>query len=140
VVQPFSRQQVGLYASDDYVARFGLPASVEEFHRHRFIGSDFADSRAPFYRWLRQNVPAENIVFRLTDDQNVQEAVLAGAGIGFLSAHRAAHHGNLQLVMEAREDWTAPLWLVTHVDLHRSTKVQAFLSFLKQHAQDQAWG
>ena len=139
VVQPFARQQVGLYASDDYVARYGLPASVEEFAKHRFIGSDFADSRAPFYRWLRENVPPENVVFRLTDDHNVQEAVVAGAGIGFITAHRAARFENLQMVMEARDDWTAPLWLVTHVDLHRSTKVQAFLSFLKQNAASQDW-
>ena len=27
-----------------------------------------------------------------------------------------------------------PLWLVTHVDLHRTTKVQAFLRFLKDRA------
>jgi hypothetical protein len=26
------------------------------------------------------------------------------------------------------------LWLVTHVDLHRTTKVQALLRFLKQEA------
>jgi hypothetical protein len=26
------------------------------------------------------------------------------------------------------------LWLVTHVDLHRTTKVQSFLTFLKAEA------
>ncbi|MEX0282675.1 MAG: LysR family transcriptional regulator [Arenibacterium sp.] len=139
VVQPFAHQQVGLYASDDYVARYGLPASVEEFDQHRFIGSDYADSRAPFYRWLRENVPADNIAFRLTDDHNVQDAVVAGAGIGFLSARRAARYDNLQMVMEARDDWTAPLWLVTHVDLHRSAKVQTFLNFLKKTMRTRDW-
>ena len=35
-------------------------------------------------------------------------------------------------VMRAQpRDWASPLWLVTHVDLHRTTKVQAFLTFLK---------
>ena len=29
----------------------------------------------------------------------------------------------------------APLWIVTHVDLHRTRKVQAFLSYLKEAAQ-----
>jgi hypothetical protein len=28
--------------------------------------------------------------------------------------------------------------LVTHVDLHRTTKVQAFLNFLKEHSKE--WG
>ena len=36
--------------------------------------------------------------------------------------------------MPPREEWSAKLWLVTHVDLHRTTKVQAFLSFLKDQA------
>jgi DNA-binding transcriptional LysR family regulator len=37
--------------------------------------------------------------------------------------------------MPPRPDWEAPLWLVTHVDLHRTLKVQRFLSHLKQAAQ-----
>ena len=40
-------------------------------------------------------------------------------------------------VTPSRDDWSGPLWLVTHVDLHRTTKVQAFLSFLREAAQ--AW-
>jgi DNA-binding transcriptional LysR family regulator len=39
-------------------------------------------------------------------------------------------------VMPSQKEWTAPLWLVTHVDLHRTTKVQAFLKFLKEKASD----
>jgi len=42
--------------------------------------------------------------------------------------------GGLTEVLAPRDDWSAPLWLVTHMDLHRTTKVQAFLSFLKDQA------
>ena len=38
------------------------------------------------------------------------------------------------VLFEPQEEWSAPLWLVTHVDLHRTTKVQAFLKFLKEDA------
>jgi len=34
-------------------------------------------------------------------------------------------------VIPSLDEWSAPLWLVTHVDLHRTTKVQAFLRFIK---------
>ena len=60
-----------------------------------------------------------------------EAAVIGGAGIGFLGTREAALHPDLVQVMPPREDWTAPLWLVTHVDLHRTAKVQAFLSHLK---------
>jgi DNA-binding transcriptional LysR family regulator len=36
--------------------------------------------------------------------------------------------------MPPRPEWAAPLWLVTHMDLHRTTKVQAFLTHLKERA------
>ena len=64
----------------------------------------------------------------------MEQAVLAGAGIGFFGAREAAAHPDLVQVMPPQEDWTSPLWLVTHVDLHRTAKVQAFLSFLKEYA------
>jgi hypothetical protein len=29
------------------------------------------------------------------------------------------------------EEWTAKIWLVTHMDLHRTAKVQSFVRHLK---------
>ena len=62
-------------------------------------------------------------------------AVLAGAGIGFLARWEASRHPELEEVMEPLPEWAGKLWLVTHVDLHRTPKVQSFLKFLKQEAQ-----
>ena len=36
--------------------------------------------------------------------------------------------------MRPREEWETPLWLVTHVDLHRTTKVQAFVAHIREAA------
>lgn len=129
VVQPFIRQSIGLYASQSYLDRYGQPGG--NFSGHRFVGADDENSRAPFYQWLRANVPADSISFRATDAQSLQQAVLAGAGIGFLATWEAARHDQLTCVMDPLTDWSVPAWLVTHVDLHRTTKVQTFLSFLK---------
>lgn len=134
VVQPFVKQRMGLYASREYVDRYGIPASVADFSKHRFIDNDNATSRAPYSRWLRSNIGAEHITFRATDDQNLVQAVREGAGIGFVPIWQAASHDTLIEVHPALDEWAAPLWLVTHVDLHRTTKVQAFLSYLKEQA------
>ncbi|MEO0372628.1 MAG: LysR substrate-binding domain-containing protein, partial [Pseudomonadota bacterium] len=99
--------------------------------------SDDPKSRAPFNIWLRENVPAERITFRSGDIHAQRRAVRAGAGIGFMSRIEAREIPGLVEVMEPREEWAAPLWLVTHMDLHRTTKVQAFLTFLKERAK--AW-
>jgi len=134
VVQPFFRQDFALYASEGYVARHGVPAGCGDFAGHRFVGADDPETRAPFHRWLRQNAPAANIVFRSGDVHAQRNAILAGAGIGFASVLQAAEVPGLVQVLPPRPEWAAPLWLVTHMDLHRTTKVQAFLAFLKERA------
>lgn len=131
VVQPLARLQVALVASDAYVARHGLPKDEDDLQNHFFVGHDDAQSRAPFAQWLKGVVPDASFVFRVTDNRTMQDAVLAGAGIGFVTSQMAAQHAELTEVIARREEWAAPLWLVTHVDLHRTAKVQTFLRFLK---------
>ena len=134
VVQPFVKMRSGLYASALYAAERGVPAGPEDFAGHRFVGSDDPLSRAPHLRWLTAHVPPEAITFRCSAGHAMEEAVLAGAGIGFLSERTARDRDGLVQVMAPQPDWAAPLWLVTHVDLHRTAKVQALLGFLKAEA------
>lgn len=137
VVQQFFRQPIALFASETYIAEHGMPGSVADFAGHRFVSADDPKSRAPFARWLRENVPAEAIVFRSGDVHALRRAIAEGAGIGFMSRLQAAEMQGLVEVHPPLEEWSTPLWLVTHMDLHRTTKVQAFLGFLKDHAK--AW-
>ncbi|MFT7593136.1 MAG: DNA-binding transcriptional LysR family regulator [Paracoccaceae bacterium] len=136
VVQPFIKQRSALYASQTYIDRFGMPDGPQDFAGHRFIGHDDEKARAPYSLWLNANVRPEAIVFRGTDAHAMDAAVQAGAGIGFLSEGKALSRPELVQVMEPQPDWTAACWLVTHVDLHRTNKVQSFLTFLKDRAKD----
>lgn len=136
VVQPFGKLRIGLYASEDYVRRHGQPESEADLEGHMFIGGDSDTSRAPFNRWLRENVPNDQVVFRSADNLQFRDAVLAGAGIGFMSEWDAGRCDDIVEIIAPREEWSARLWLVTHVDLHRTTKVQSFLRFLKEEAKE----
>lgn len=135
VVQPLVSQPIGLYASQGYVDRFGIPKNESEYSKHRFVGHDAQNNRSPFFQWMNENIARENVVFRSTDNRAMELAIKAGAGIGFMNAHDAASHGGMVQVAKERDEWSAKLWLVTHVDLHRTTKVQAFLKFVKEQAQ-----
>ena len=134
VVQPFISMSPALYATTAYADRNGLPSGPEDFARHFFVANDDKTNRAPFNQWLWKTVPEENVVFRSTDMSALEMAVMRGMGIGFLSQWEANNHPDILEIAPARPEWEAPLWLVTHVDLHRTTKVQTFLSFLKAHA------
>lgn len=133
VVQPFVSQQMALVCSQSYIDRMGKPKDEADLVVHQFVSIDNMDNRAPFYRWLFDTVPEAQIVFRATDSNVLKEAVLAGAGIGFVPESELRHYPQLVTVLESKPEWAAPLWLVTHVDLHRTTKVQTFLRFLKDY-------
>ena len=134
VVQPLVQIRTGLYASRGYVDRYGRPASEAELGQHRFVCSDNETTRAPFHRWLRATVPPDRITYAATEPAALEAGVRRGAGIGFLAAYRAAEDPDLVEVLPPRPEWDAPLRIVTHVDLHRTRKVQAFLTHLKEAA------
>lgn len=134
VVQPLTRLRTALYASRTYVEAHGTPSGIEDLARHSLICHDNPESRAPFYRWLRTHVPDEAITFRVTESEAAYEAVRAGLGIGFLPFRIGSTDPGLVEVMPPQSDWDSPLWIVTHVDLHRTLKVQSFLTHLRAAA------
>lgn len=138
VVQPFCVQTMHLCAAPSYIAEYGAPDGLDDLQNHWFVGSHSDESRAPFMRWLAAHVPTNRIVFRATDERAMVDGIVAGAGIGFVSSWDMERYPDLVEVAPSQPEWAAQLWLVTHVDLHRTTKVQAFLSFLKAEAA--TWG
>ncbi len=135
IVQPFFTMQLGLYATRDYVAKYGeLTPGMWEGHRFVSIRADQAAARAPFYRWLHTNVPEHLIRYRASRDRTVVDAVEAGAGIGFAPVWMGDENPDTVRMMEPLPEWCVPVWLVTHVDLHRTAKVQTLVRFLKEQA------
>ena len=118
--------------------KHGLPTTEADLAQHKFIGPESPESRAPFYRWLREKVPPEAISFRITEPAANLEALKAGLGLGFCTTHFGKQNPDLIQIMPPRPEWAAPLWIVTHVDLHRTLKVQSFLAHLKRAAAE--WG
>ncbi len=134
VVQPLARLRTALYAAPAYIDRHGRPKDEADLIHHRFIGTDNPESRAPFARWMHATLPRDVVTFRASEPPAMEAAVTSGVGLGFLTLHAARRHPDLIEVMPTRPEWDAPLWIVTHVDLHRTRKVQAFLAALKEAA------
>ncbi len=137
VVQPFMTQQHNLYASQGYIDKYGPLKGLDDMANHRFVANDDVESRAPYSKWLRAHAPESALSFRCVAGVSMQDALIAGAGIGFLTQWEAARYPHLVRMMDPLPEWTSDLWLVTHVDLHRTPKVQTFLKFLKAEAK--AW-
>lgn len=122
IVQPLMRYEMRLYAAPAYLERHG---PVESVKGHRFITAGDEARGAPCAVWLRGNGPAAVVQ---TNDEGMRFQMVAdGQGLGFFAPSQAQ---GLTEVM-ALPQWNSDLWLVTHLDLHRSAKVQAALAVLK---------
>ena len=64
-------------------------------------------------KWILDRVPADRITFRGTDARVIRDAIVAGAGVGFVATWEATRYPNLVRLFEPLEEWEAPLWLVT---------------------------
>jgi DNA-binding transcriptional LysR family regulator len=132
VVLPLAPMPMGIWASREYAAVHGVPHDGADLGRHRFVAFEGDIERAPHQRWLASAVPREAIVFRASDPAAVLAAVRSGVGLGFVADPAAARCADLLPALPSRPEWASPLWLVTHVDLHRTPKVQALVQHLRE--------
>jgi len=126
VVKLYRNIRFGIYASREYVSAQGMP-DIANLAGHTFIGSTDEPSPLPYVRWMRANLGEGVTVFKVFDLHAINAAVKAGIGLGFLADHEATGDPNLVEILAPSEDWAVQIWVVTHVDLHRTDKVQGFL-------------
>ncbi len=132
VVSSFERVGFNLYAHDSYINLHGLPKDERDLDRHRFVVPP-SGSRLPFEPWINDHIRTDRIALTSRNIEVNTAAITVGIGIGFLSDHEAQSFSNLERVLRPNKAWSVPLWLVTHVDLHRTEKVQAMLKHLKSN-------
>ncbi len=129
VVQSLGRLRLALYACPEWLDRIGLPESDPPLERLGFVAADGSSTRAPTEHWLR--AAGYRIAFRSNDHATRLAAIRAGLGAGFLLPGSGTE--GLVQILTPRPEWASELWLVTHVDLHRSPKVQACTTLLRRH-------
>ena len=134
VVRPFLVMRSGLYAHQRYIDRHGRPESPADFPRHDFIQV----LRGPFSRWSEGLLPPSRVVFSSADRHATFQALQAGMGIAFCPDFIAARDPAMIQVYPPDPSWDIPFWLVTHVDLHWTPKVQAILKLLRAQLPEHA--
>ncbi len=136
VVTQFGDISFNLYAHDSYLARHGRPDNTQDWTGHNFVLPQFPHERLPFGNWIKDHIRPEMIALSSRDIWVTAEAVRAGVGLGFASDTDAAARADLHAVLPPNPNWKISGWLVTHVDLHRTEKVQAMLKCIKAHVPD----
>ncbi len=113
-------------------AIYAVPALCDEMANRdpfegRWIG--FVDSlgASPIGRWLARSVDASRVGMRCDTFVSVRAAAEEGVGLALLPCFLGDHSRQLQRVAGIPSEMTTGLWLLTHPDLARSARVNAFM-------------
>ncbi|ABV92104.1 transcriptional regulator [Dinoroseobacter shibae DFL 12 = DSM 16493] len=137
IVQPLYIQKMAFFGTPEYLDTHGPIEIGGDYAGHRIVGSTLDEPRAPFNIWMQENMPAERVVYRASDIRGAGDAVVAGVGAGLLPVWWADKYPGVVRLCDPIDAWSSRIWLITHVDLHRTAKVQSFTGSLKAAAK--AW-
>lgn len=117
--------EIGLYASEDYLARRGTPTTWEDFVQHDMLGYDRDDRMIRAMQALGAEVDRDFFAFR-TDNQVIYwHYVTAGMGIGVGQQAAAHRFPGLRQVLPELPLPRLPVWLTAHERLRHVPRVAA---------------
>jgi DNA-binding transcriptional LysR family regulator len=123
---------IRLFAAPGYIARAGLPATLEELAGHRLICQNPATPQAAAGAELVQSLLGHNVRATLTVNTyfGVLQAVLGEAGIGVLPDYITRDLPDLVRVLPEVESSEVPVFLAYPEELRHSKRVAAFRDFV----------
>lgn len=121
-----------LYASPEYLARIGNPATPHDLSHADFISIDQSGALVDGLNAMGLNLTARNFPI-FTDDYLVMwEYVKAGLGIGILDANIGDTEPRVRRVLPDLAPLTFPIWLVSHRDLTTNRRIRRVFDLLAE--------
>ena len=113
------------YASRDYMAK-QADSSLSALD---WLGPDDTLAHIGAAQWLTRAVPEDRIIFRANELTALAAAARAGLGAAPLPCFLGDTDASLMRLSEPIQERAATLWLLTHPDLRRATRIRACLDF-----------
>ncbi|WP_104193379.1 LysR family transcriptional regulator [Cryobacterium sp. Y82] len=125
---------LGLYASPEYLRRFGDPQSREDLEEHNFVWFVESLHDLPELQFLRPIIPRAKIVAEFSTVNGQQAAAAAGVGIGLLPRFSADSNDRLTRVLATEVEVRRTFYLVVREVSMRLPQVQAVMEILLRRA------
>ena len=121
---------VGMFASHDYIAKWGEPRSVGDFAGHSVIAGDVSTEILEGFRGA--GFPANRDFFAFRCDSRVVQwqMVIAGFGIGFIQGDVGGRTPGVVRLLPDFHFGDLSVWLVSHAELRTSRRVRRVFDFL----------
>jgi DNA-binding transcriptional LysR family regulator len=122
----------GLYASEAYLTRHGLPDFGARCRGHRLILMSKSLSRVPDLAWLPALTGEARVSARTNGREAMATLAVAGAGIACLPRFVGDRSSALRLLRTPTPSPERALWLGVHRDIRSVLRIRATATFLSE--------
>jgi DNA-binding transcriptional LysR family regulator len=128
--------ELGMFASNDYIARRGEPRSIGDFAHHTVIAGDVSTEILEGFR--AAGIPATRDYFAFRCDSRLVQwqMVIAGFGVGFIQGDVGKRTAGVLQLLPHLKLGDLPVWLVSHAELRTSRRVRRVFDFLADELGD----
>jgi DNA-binding transcriptional LysR family regulator len=123
---------IGLYGSEAYLARHGVPDARRGYAGHVFIGYLGESSASLEARWLARNVPDARLALRCHSVLVSRSAAEAGFGLVLLPCILGDDTPGLRRLAIPEDLPGRPIWLLVHPDLRATPRVRAVMDYFAE--------
>lgn len=130
VARKIAERHAGLYASVEFLDRFGHPRTLADVEQADFVGIENTDRMILILSSFGLNVRAENIRISSASGSVIAQCVRAGMGYSVMTDDMAQATGGLEAVLPDIFRVAVPTWLVTHSELRTSARLRLVFDHL----------
>lgn len=121
-----------LYASNEYVRKYGVPQKPQDLHKHRII--TYGESTLPFadVNWPLKYLDGKDHpnFFQINSLHGMLKAVEGGLGIAGLPDYMVSNRQNVSRVLPTLKGPTTELFYVYSMEMRNSKRVNVFKEFI----------
>lgn len=120
-----------LYASQEYLDRYGMPSDPSDLQNHQFVSYIEDLILVDAVRWLRDVIEAPSVALYSNSMIAQMNAAAGGQGIVLLPTFSVAGRPELITILPNEVSTTRQIWLNVHNDLQFSPRIRSVSLFLK---------
>jgi len=119
-----------LYATRQYLKKYGYPLTINDLSHADFIGFEHPERFLLMLGDLGISLTRDNVKLSSESGTVYVALVRAGLGIGLLSKEFAKTIPDIEQVLSELDPIPIPIWLVTHSELHTSRRIRFVFDLL----------
>ncbi|EAQ8545544.1 LysR family transcriptional regulator [Salmonella enterica] len=127
IIRKLASWPIGLYASQDYLARHGLPKTGCGFSGHSLVVYEPHWQSARFTTVMDEPVDGAKIAAGVDTSLMLRQALLMGLGLGEMAVPLADQAGLVRIWPERQRPDPYEIWLVTHQDVQQAARIRAVI-------------